>query len=293
MDRREFAKQYRAEIEQPIDIRRYQQRRESQTRQTRGKTVRQAPTRYTALKGTMTRAKKRKRKPNTKLAALILSAAIGVGAIHAINTYDANQPQPVNMIEIQQEGINAQSLGLSAETVEKFEKYDEYFENFDPNDQYHLTDDQVIEMINEIYRMHFSVVEEKMGNLVGEDPNNIKMYYDVDRTDGPYTSITINEGKYNRESYTSLGNFLLPDKNHIPEELSDIIWQLEDLEGLVSAVRTDKITKVNAVKELEKLYQELEQVATGEFVKDEKGNISIIHYEDKQKEQAEEDKERD
>lgn len=289
MDRREFAEQYRENVE-PIDIRKYQQRKESRTRQTNR--TKQPQTRYTASKGTMSRAKKRKRRPNTKLAALILSAAIGVGTIGVINYHDANQPEPTNMIEVQQAGENAQSLGLNEDTVALFEKYDEYFENFDEDAQYHLTDEQVIEMISEIRGMHFSVVKEKTGNLIGEEPKNIKMHYKV-KGGREYATIIANEDSYNEEFYSSENDWPFENKNHIPKELSDVIWQLDDLDDLDSNVRTDKITKVNAMKELEELYQSLEQVATGEFVKDEKGNISIIHYEDKQIEQAETDKERD
>ena len=290
--RREFAEQYREKVE-PIDIRKYQ--REAQVGQQNKRIARQEPSRYTAPKGTAHRAKRRKRKPNTKLAALILAAAIGVGGISLINQHDANKPQPTNMIEIQQDGVTSQSLGLSETTVELFEKYDEYFENFDKNNQYNLTDEQIIGMINEIESMHFSTVKEKMGSLIGEEPKNIRMYYEFEKANGEYyTSIVINEDSYNREVYSSsYSTWPFPSKNCIPSELSKIILQLRDLKSLESDVRTDKITKINAVKKLEKLYEALEQVATGDFVKDEKGNISIIHYEDKQAKQQKEDKERD
>lgn len=289
--RREFAEQYRENV-QPIDIRKYQ--REDQVRQQNKRTAKQEPSRYTAPKGTAHKAKKRKRKPNTKLAALILAAALGVGGISLINQHDVNQPQPVNMIEIQQDGVTSQSLGLSEATVELFEKYDEYFENFDKNNQYNLTDEQIISMINEIENMHFSTVKEKMGSLIGEEPKNIRMYYGVEKADGEdYTLIVINEDSYNREVYSSHSTWPFPNKNHIPSKLSEIILQLEDLKKLESDVRADKITKVNAVKKLENLYETLERVATGDFVKDEKGNISIIQYEGKQETQQKEDKERD
>lgn len=290
-DRERFAKQYRQEVE-PIDIRKFREPSQRETARRRA-TRQEGPKRYMAPKGTMQRAKKRKKRPNTKIAALILAAAIGVGGISLINNYGENRPEPLNIIEMQENGVNPQSLGLSAETIELFEKYDEYFENFDPKNQYNLTDEQILSMIDEIREMHFSAVKEKMGDLVGEDPKNIKLSYKFDRNDGTkHSAISINEDNYTkREVYSNNRTWPFPTKNYIPEELSNIIWQLEDLEDLASDVKTDKITKVNAVKKLETLYEALEQVATGEFIKDEKGNISIMHDEGKQK--VEQEKERE
>lgn len=290
MDRKEFARQYHEDVK-PIDIRKYRQERERQTRQSNRNQSTTKQARYTAQKGTMSRAKSRKRKPNTRLAALILAAAIGVGGITVINHYQANKQEPINMIEIEQEGVNPQSLGLSVETIELFEKYDEYFDEFDEDNQYGLTDEQVTNMIDEIRGMHFSVVKEKIGSLVGEDTKNIKMYYNFEKADGSTnTSIVINEDHYSdKKTYHNNSGLFFENENKIPNELSDVIVQLEDLDNLELSVETDKITKINAIKKMEKLYEKLEQVATGEFVQDEKGNISIIHYEEKQVKQQEKD----
>lgn len=294
-NREEFASRYRQEV-QPVNGQKSRQGRylpvQREQRMAQRRENGRQPVKYTATRGTAHQARKRKKRPNTRLAALILAAAIGVGGISLIN-HGSDKGEPVNIIEMQEDGINPQSLGLSAETIEQFEKYDEYFANFDEKDGRNLTDEQVISMINEIEEMHFSTVKEKMGDLVGADPKNIKMYYGFDQSDGnTHTSIIINEGTSQKEAYSNDKVWPFPTKNNIPSELADVIQQLDDLSDLETDIKTDKITKINAIKELRKLYESLEQVATGEFVKDEKGNISIIHYE-KEEQTKQEEAERD
>lgn len=287
MDKREFLEKYRYEGK-PIDITKY---REEVMKQPMQRNEERAKN-YTAPKGTAKRAKSRKKKTNTRLAALILAGIIGIGGISLINNNKMNYEDLISISEMQQQGHNPQDLGLSQETIELFEKYDEYFENFDKHDA--LTEDQVVDMINEINQMHFFTVKEKIGSLVGANSQNIKMYYDFDKSDGAvHASVVINKDGYNGETYSSDNNWILPNKNTISSELVDIITQLENLDNLKYDVKKDKITKANAVKKLEKYYRELEQVATGEFIKDEKGNISIIHYESKQGNRQQDENERD
>ena len=253
MDREEFARQYKQDVA-PINIQKYEQarQREQITRQQR-RTRQQS--RYTAPKGTMARARKKKRRPRTKLAALILAAALGLGGIGLINQVMA-KTETVSIVEMQENGINPQSLGLSAETIQLFEKYDNYFANFDEKDKQNLTDEQVISMISEIEGMHFSTVKEKMGDLLGESPKNIEMHYGFDKADGnTHTSITVSKSSGGREAYTNDKTWPFPTKNTIPSELADTIIQLDDLSDLKSDLKTDRITKINAIKELRKLYE--------------------------------------
>ena len=53
---------------------------------------------------------------------------------------------------------------------------------------------------------------------------------------------------------------------------------------LIDEVQTDKITKVNAVKELKKLYEEVSKIAGKDFSMDAKGNVKLQDYEEKQSE---------
>lgn len=284
MNREEFTKRYQYKPE-PVDIRRYQGKYEKRTEMIK----------FTAPKGTAHRASKKKRKINVRFAALLMAAAVGLGGITVANTSKQVEEIPNTITQMQEEGINPESRGLSPETIELFEKYDAYFENFDSKKQNTLTDNDIINMIDEIKGMHFSTVKEKVGALIGEDAKNMTMYYGTDSDGNRWVNIIANEDSYKRVSYSSENNFIfgIGNKNHIPSKLAEVIRQLSSLDNLEKRLLEDKISKINAIKELQKLYEELEDIATGEFIQDEKGNISIIHYEAKQQENRNDEREID
>lgn len=249
---------------------------------------------YTAPKGTARRASKRKRRMNIRLAALIMAAAVGIGGITLANNKKQNEETLNTITQMQEEGISPESRGLSTETIALFEKYDKYFEKFDSKKRNTLTDNDIIDMIEEVKGMHFSTVKEKVGALIGEDAKNMTMDYGTD-SDGIYwESVIANKNSYEKVVYSSNNKFIfgIGNKNHIPRELAEVIRQLSSLEQLKTRLIEDKISKINAIRELQKLYEKLEDIATGEFIQDEKGNISIIHYE-AEKENNRNEKERE
>ena len=289
MDREEFVKQYRREVK-PIDPNSFDTKAKQDRARARNKAIERE--RYSAKKGTMARAKKRKRKIKNRIAALILASAVGIGGLTVVGHLRGEKESP-NITQIAMENaVGADDLGISEETMEKFEKYDEFFSNFDKNDI--LTDEMVLAMSNEIEGMNFSVVKEKMANLLNEDVNNITLHYSFEKNDGKFlTAIAVNEGKVGKEKiFTGNKNLIMPDSNTIPKSVEDVITQLNDFENLNSDLKEDKITKVNAVKKLQKLYKNIADIASSEFIKDEKGNITLVHYE-KVKEQAQNKKEQD
>lgn len=258
--------------------------------------ARYTPEKYTAPRGTAEKKNKVKRRMNMRLAALILAGAIGIGGIGGAIYVKAKNSEPVTTItKLQESNIDLQSFGLSADTLEELQKYDKIFEEFDSKNAYDLTEGKVISMIGNIKDLHFSVVKEKIADLRNVKPTDVKMYYNTDKDNGAESAtVIINEDLYNgREVYSydtsTLGG--LKKENTIPNELADVILQLKELDKLEAEVEKDKISKVNAVKKLEKLYENLEQIAIGDFVIDEKGNISIIQYENskEQKEQSDDE----
>lgn len=254
---------------------------------------------YHAPKGTLEKAnnnrKRRKNKRSARAASMLLALAIGLGVA---GFTQANNKEPVmSVTQIMETGVAPQNLGLSEETLEAFSKYDEYFKEFDGKNAYNLTDETVISMISEIEDLHFAVIKEKMADLRGVDPKDVKMYYSFERGDGQYhTSITIKEDSYfDKETYSNSSGFLgLGKENHIPAEMTDVITQLEDLDSIISRLKADKISKVNAIKELKKLYRNVEKVATSQLIMDEKGNISLLSFStpEKEQEQNKEEQER-
>lgn len=239
---------------------------------------------YLAPKGTAHKANtdKKKKKRSTRATAILLSLMIGIGGATAIaHTMDTKDVPSI--IQIQELGINPQNMGLSQETIEALKKYDEYFENFDSKSKYSLTDEKVISMIDEIEGLHFSVVKEKMADLRGVTAKDVKMYYRFEKGDGTYiSSVVINEDKYSEKETYSDSPTALPfgigRTNHLPKSITEVITQLEDLKTLKSELKTDNISKVNAIKQLKKLYENMEKLATGQLIIDEKGNISVIEF---------------
>lgn len=277
MGREEFAKKYEYRPEKPVDITKYQGKhveRNNIQRRTR---------RYIAPKGTAhsARANRKRGKFKARVAALILAATVGLGGITLANNSKDVRQEAVTITSMQEDGINLANRGLSEETIALYEKYDEYFGNFNPKGTNNLTDNDILNMISEIRDLHFLTVKERMGATIGENKEDLTMYYGADKSDGEeWASVIANEDSYNREVYSSRGNlFGIGNKNHIPDELADAIWQLDSLDSLKTRLLDDKITKLNAVKELMKIYRELEEVAMSDFIIDEKGNISIIQYE--------------
>lgn len=289
MDREEFVKQYRREVK-PIDPNSFDTKAKQDRARARNKAIERE--RYSAKKGTMARAKKRKRKIRNSIVTLILASAVGIGGLTVVGHLRGEKESP-NITQIAMENaIGADDLGISEDTMEKFKKYDEFFSNFDKNDT--LTDEMVLAMSKEIEGMNYAVVKEKMANLLNEDVENIKLHYSFEKSDGKFlTTITVNEDNITKEQiFTGNKNLIMPESNTIPKPVENVITQLNDFENLNSDLKEDKITKVNAVKKLQKLYKNIADIASSEFIKDERGNITLVHYE-KVKEQAQNKEERD
>ena len=231
------------------------------------------PQKYTAPKGTVQRAKaKRKNKKlNLKLASLLLAASIGIGGLTIAGRHGE---QELNVTQIQRMGINANELGINDDTLSMMEKYDAYFENFDPKSA-NLTEDEVIKMTEEIRDLNSNVVREKMANLRGVSRENVILNHFFDKGSEKYYTAVLVDGEKERydNNYGVLGN-----EHTIPKELSELIQQIDSYETIINDVKEDNITKANAIKKLEKLYNEVSEVATKDFTIDGKGNVELKDY---------------
>ena len=256
-----------------------QQRRPSgSNRQGRGNIV-QFQERYTAQKGTArrTQEKSKKQKMKLRIASLILAAGIGLGGV-TIAGHVNKEPEPT-ITEVQQMGVTAEELGLEQDTLETIKKYDEYFKNFDPKSA-NLTDNDVISMIEEIRLLNFNVIKDKVADLRGVERENVKLYYGFNKNDGSYSvSVKINEDSYNREVYTNSWHiFGLGKSRIIPKEIADLIVETGKYERMTDDLKSDHITKINAIKELEKLYRKISDIAIKDFTMDDRDNIELIDY---------------
>lgn len=248
----------------------------------------------TAKKGTAHRANnnRRKRKSNikAKIAAAILSAIIGIGAINVVGNFtkgaDRGPEQPITITQLEDHGIDVNKIGLEQDTVEMMEHYDEYFSNIDYDSVTSLTDNDVIQVAEDIRTLNFNTIKDKFADLRGVSREDIKLWYSFDSGDGSYNvTVRINEDSYDREIYSNSNGILfgLGKKNSIPQEISDLILQTGEYDSLISDLKSDKITKKNALKKLEELYREIsENVATKDLTIDDKGNIGLEEYDNTQ-----------
>lgn len=270
---RKFRKDY--EVTRPI-----QQRRPNRSNMSRENVI-QFSERYTAKKGTARRAQERRKKQRwrLKIASLILAAGIGLGGISVLGSFN-KEPEPT-ITQLQEMGVSEEELGLEQDTLATMEKYDEYFENFDPKSA-NLTDNDVIAMIEEIRLLNFNVIKDKVADLRGVERKDVKLHYSFDKSDGNYfASVGINEDSYlDRESYNNDYGILfgLGKDDTIPKEVADLIVQTGGYSWIAEDLKSDHITKANAIKELEKLYRKISNVAVKEFTMDDKGNIELADY---------------
>ena len=274
------ARRFRNEMSRQASQNRNMQSRSNQeSRQKRTDNTIQFPQKYTAQKGTANRAKARRKnkKLNLKLASLLLAASIGIGGLTIAGRHGE---QELNVTEIQRMGISADELGINADTLSMMEKYDEYFENFDPKSA-NLSENEVISMIEDIRALNSNVVREKVADLRGVSRENVTLSHFFDRGSEKYYTAVLIDGE--RERYdNNYGVMGLGNENTIPAELSNLVQQIDSYETLIDDVHTDSITKANAVKKLEKLYNEVSKVATKDFAIDAKGNVELKDYDTKQ-----------
>lgn len=278
------------------DARRYREsqkvdnnRRVSQESRNNEKSGSSRPTRrYTSKKSV------RNMKRNIKLgvAAAILAAGVGIAGISFAGYTHGKVDSTIT--QMQENGIDLSNLGLANDTIQTLEKYDEFFENFD-KDSTNLSEDDVIRMIGEVEDLNFNVIKDKIADKNDVERKDVTLHYSFEQGDGQYhTSISIKEGKYDEKKFTNTNAlpFGIGKENFIPQELSDLIVQTGNYDELIQDVKDDNISKVNAIKKLNTMYENISDVATSELTIDEKGNISLENYDgEKDIKQAEKDEE--
>ena len=247
---------------------------------------------YTAKRGTMKKAKNKKNKgvkPKAKVTAILLAGMIGVGGV-SLATTNVNANESITITQMQEEGETSENLGLSSSTIATFKRYDQLFEDFE-NGEYDYNDmsaDTVVDMTEELESLTLSTIKEKMSSITGVDTSDIKINYKFNNGDGKYyVYIRTYEDSYKKESWNNANSSLFfKKKNNIPSKLANVITQLENLENLKSKIEEDvvdgKISYKKYLKQLQKYYENLEEVATSDFIMDENGNITLVQYENEQ-----------
>lgn len=246
--------------------------------------------RYTAEKGTAKKAmsSKRKRRIALRVGALILASGIGIrgigtaiesGISYVGSLKDGGEKQSIT--QLQEKGVDLSKLGLERDTIEEMEIYDGYFANTDFSDL-NVTESDVLSILRGIEEINKNVLKDKMAKLEKTDRNNIDLETTFD--DGKYYGqLIVKESLGSRYIYSGANELPLgiAEKNGLSDEISDSIVQaMQEYTNLASDVREDRISKLNAVKKLKAMYENVTKLATKQFVKDEKGNIEAIEYDE-------------
>lgn len=250
----------------------------------------------TAKKGTAKKYKiNKKRLTATILVTVMTLMTAGKVAGTFIDNRSIEENEVHSIEQMEQLGIGTQNLGMSQETIDELTQYEEYFNNLSEEELYNLTEEDITDMIKEIRQLHFSVVKEKMATVTQTKSSDIELSSSFEKNDGRHTvMITTQDENYQKEQYTNVDKLIGENKNYIPEELANAVVQIGELDYLQTSLKEDKISKINAVKELKGDYKELLTLATGELIKDEKGNIAVVHYDkSKDKQQAEKGQEQE
>lgn len=238
--------------------------------------------------------------PLLKLVSLLAAASIGLGTLGAIGHYRESTERFDNTLTITQlanQGVDINNIGLEEDTLELLERYDEYFTNYNPDMANELSNNDLIEMAEDIRTLNFNTIKDKIAELVGVSREDVTLGLNFEKGDGFYhTSVRINEyDVLNREIYNNTNGWLfgIGKENSIPPEISDLIVQTEEYDDLITQIRENRISKQNAVEQLRELYENIsENVAVKDFVIDDNGNISLSDYGEQTKEQEEKGEER-
>ena len=250
----------------------------------------------TAKKGTAKKYKINKKRLTASILVTVMTLmAAGKVAGTFIDNRSIEENEVHSIEQMEQLGISTQNLGMSQETIDELTQYEEYFNNLSEEELYSLTEEKIMNMIQEIRQLHFSVVKEKMATITQTKAFNVELSSAYEKNDGRHTvMITTQDDNYNREQYTNVDKLIGENKNYIPEELANAVIQIGELDYLQTSLQNDKISKVNAVKDLKEDYEALLTLATGELIKDERGNIAVVHYDksnDKQPTEKEQEQE--
>lgn len=257
--------------------------RNSDARRSRARNT--AEHQYNVVRGSARRAKraqdKAKREARARLqrlgagvAALLLAAGIGMGGLAVKGSLEADPK--VTVTELQENGISASKLGLDNSTFESMQKYDEYFENFDPNNL-NLSENEILNMVDEIGQLNYDVMREKVANLYGVDASKVDYRVRDMGQDGPQYAISVEKADGETVNYA---NDIFPLDLKMPSNLELLAIHDDTCYRLKDELKEDKISKVNAVKTLKRYYRDASKVATSELSLDEKGNIEMKEYEE-------------
>lgn len=236
--------------------------------------IKRTQKKYTTKKGTADALKKKTngklKKIRLKLASLILAAGIGMTGISYVVSQDKS-PE-LTITQLQDMGIDESKIGLNEETIEKMIKYDEYFSEFDEK-KLNITDNDVIVIAEDIDKLIFDVIKEKVAKTTNVTTDDIKLQKNCTDDEAPYQIIRIDRG-----DYIEVFKSKMFSEKTMPNEVENLITEIYESKDIIQDIKKDKISKVNAIKKLEKIYKKISEVATNRLYIDKDGDLALESY---------------
>jgi len=217
--------------------------------------------------------KKQSRFPKRRLLAIALAATIVFGT--AVHNLSDDTPKEASTVAMEDAGITANELGLTPELVDELKELEAFFNNFDPETTF-ITEEEVVQRINQVDSLKDRVISSKLGNLYGVPAEEVgKGFYGHDSGGSLVCNIKVGDD-------IVLSNSLLPifKREDISADLIELYGQFEKIESLSDKVLEDRITKSKAIKKLgEDFFEDLEIVANATFIKDKHNNLTVVYEE--------------
>lgn len=228
---------------------------------------------YTSSKRSRVRLceeKDKSRKINPRLIALVISVMAAGGAVGMVHTKKDNVQNLNKLIEAK---ADLSVLGMRNETIDTLLKYNEYFNSTSAKD---IGNKDLKQVTEELYDLNLNMIKEKIGQVEPYTPEQLEVLLHYEKSDGTKTtSVCLKSIKQDKK--------IIADNRNLPNEFCDIAWQLASISTLENELSEDLISDVNAWKQLKKYYGQLSKFASKELIKDEKGKLTLVDYQEVEK----------
>lgn len=225
--------------------------------------------RYTAKKGTVNKAKNR-RKLNWK-GKLAIAAAVGtitVGAIYTTNDIKESQNPPITVEQALKSGKSLNDLGINESIKNKINEIQKKVQNKE------ITNSELIELAPQIEALQFEVIKGKLSDKLKVEYNNIKLKINEDPKNGisgvtiKTKSNAIDEKIYRNKEFLSNGLTMSDD-------IVDFIYDIGDIQKLEKKIESKDIDRNKIINTYKDKIKNINEFATGEMSVDKEGNIEF------------------
>ena len=226
---------------------------------------------------------KQKRILSPKTVSIVLAALLAVGVIGRGIIKDPVDTTKISELALQ--GVEPEDLGLSKESVDALIEYNSFYEE---GKNQTTSKQETLEKEREIYELNLNIIKEKMSKVTGYRIPQLAVFYAFNQADGTETTtVAVYKDHYDPnnpgipiERYSNRG-FLEPvDERTLPEEISEMILTLKELDELDKDIRNGKVSEKNAFNTLQKAYSKIQTLGAKVLEKNEKGILEYVAFDE-------------